>query len=165
VNRSTGRIEVEGNKSWMLLDEYAYGGLLADLAECAKVTAAKVTLGEGARRLGVRLNFEANKPLEIRRPPPKALVVRHEALLLLIGLLRLLIVDQAKGQLTLWNAPSKNELGGTLPLVLRILRPYLSEEIPGKLNYRTLYRYLQVANEARDRFLQVVNEAREIQKG
>ena len=60
VNHSTGRIEVGADKSWTFLDEYAYGSLLADLAECAKVTAGKITLGEGARRLDVGLNFEAN---------------------------------------------------------------------------------------------------------
>ena len=144
VNKSTGRIEVGAKKSWTFLDEYGYSRLLADLAECAKVAAGKITLGEGARRLEVGLNFEANKPLQIKRPPQKASGVRHETLLLLIALLRLLIVDQAKGRLTLWNAPAKNEPHGTLPLVLRILRPYLSEEIPEKLNYRTLHRYLQV---------------------
>jgi hypothetical protein len=144
VNQSTGRIEVGDDKSWTFLDEYAYARLLADLAECAKVAAGKITLEEGARRLGVGLNFEANKPLEIKRPPPKAFGVRHGALLLLIALLRLLVVDQAKGNLTLWNSPSKNEPDGTLPLVLGILRAYLSEEIPEKLNYRTLHRYLQI---------------------
>jgi hypothetical protein len=72
---------------------------------------------------------------------------RHVSLINLIGRLFDLIVVEAGGKLTLWHEVTHDELKGTLPTVLDILRPILPHTIPDrqKLHYSTLNRILRQA--------------------
>jgi hypothetical protein len=125
----------------LFLNPSAYAALLDGVADCAKVAAGKLSIHEAAQRWGVQIKIkEENLSNALSKTPPPS--VRNQALLVLIGGLYSLIVDRGCGTLSVWNDP-RGGPNGTLPKTLAILRPYLSEEIPRKLNYRTLHRYLK----------------------
>lgn len=138
-----GKIEV-AECSWTLLQCIEYAHLLAGLAACAQVAASKADGVEIGRHLGVRLTFNEERYQEFRRSSQYLSSVRNEPLCVLILQLRDLIVREGQGKLSLWNDPVGGGVNGTLPAVLKILRPYLPDTIPVKLNYRTLHRYLHI---------------------
>jgi hypothetical protein len=142
LNTTTDKIEVGCARSWVFLDDYRYADLLSGLADCASVAAKKMPMAEAARRLGVgiRIKPRAIAALKAAAPPTK---VRNVLLHVLVQGLHALIVDKAHGKLTLWNDPEDIGPKGTLPAVLTILRPYLPDVVPARLNYKTLYRYLK----------------------
>jgi hypothetical protein len=139
-----GVVEVDGDRRYAFLDSEVHAYLLSGLALCAEVAADKMSMSEVGQRLGVNIRFNQERYEEWRRKHRNVPSVRNVPLRLLITRLRTLIVDQANGQLTLWNGPRGGRPNGTLPDVLAILRPYLPDVIPAKMNYRTLYRYLNV---------------------
>jgi hypothetical protein len=73
---------------------------------------------------------------------------KHRSLNLLIAGLYGLIVEEAQGELTLWEDASTGRLKGTLPAVLEILRPHLNGILPKKIPFSTLHRALARAKQA-----------------
>jgi hypothetical protein len=156
LDLSTGEVEFACDDAWAFLDCETYADLLSGLADCAKIAAGKMSMfntdapgggllrSEVAQRLGANIRFNQKRYEEWRRKHRNVPSVQNVPLRLLITRLRTLIVNQANGQLTLWNGPRGGHPNGTLPDVLAILRPYLPDVIPAKMNYRTLYRYLNV---------------------
>ena len=129
---------------WAFLECGVYAHLLAGLAACAEVAAGKADLLEVGLRFGVRGTFNAERDQEQRRSVRHLPKVSNVPLRVLISGLRDLIVREAHGKLTLWNDPVGGGVKGTLPEVLAILRPYLPDVIPVKVNYRTLRRYMNI---------------------
>ena len=74
--------------------------------------------------------------------------VKHRGLTFLIHALYKRIVEEAQGELTLWE-DSAGDLKGTLPALLDMLRPYLPGVLPKKLTFSTLYRVLAKAKKSR----------------
>jgi hypothetical protein len=142
LNPVSYEIDVRSDGAWLFLDGLLYAELLSGLADCALVAANKMSADDAARRLGTRITLKPGGYEAVKATPPSQRA-RNASLRNLIQRLRDLIVDKAQGKLTLWNDPEGVEPKGTLPAVLKILRPYLPDIIPLRLNYKTLRQYLK----------------------
>jgi hypothetical protein len=141
LNTATGEIEVGSERAWAFLDAKVCAELLSGVALCAKVAAKKMPMDEAAQRLGVRMMRVDQKKLSaLKNKKRRPSVVRKFPLHLLVRRLRALVI-KTRGKLTLWHDTESLEPKGTLPAVLKILQPHLSEAIPVKLNFKTLHRY------------------------
>jgi hypothetical protein len=145
-NPSTRELEVGCDRSWAFLNVREYADLISGLTSCADAARGKLSLPEAARRIGVGVKIKSPVFQKSRR----VISARHVNLPFLVRDLRELIVCTAKGRLTLWRDPGSSEMRGTLPAVLNVLRPYLSDVIPEHISYRTLQRYHSFAAKSAD---------------
>jgi hypothetical protein len=83
---------------------------------------------------------------KISHRPPRTF--KDRAFHFLIEGLYTQIVVEAEGKLTLWQASTTGKVGGTLPKVLELLRPYVSDVLPKKMRFSTLYRAVARAKKA-----------------
>jgi hypothetical protein len=97
------------------------------------------SLAEAARSASEQKKKDSHRPSR---------AFKNRGLHFLIEALYGLVVEQAEGELTLWQ-DSAGDLKGTLPAVLEVLRPYIPGLLPNKMHFSNLHRALVRAKEAR----------------
>jgi hypothetical protein len=109
-------------------------------------TASRLPLDE-IRNLVVAARSAAQPSrLKISHRPPRTF--KHRAFHFLVEGLYFYIVVEAQGELTVWQDSATGRIRGTLPRVLKLLRPYVSSILPRKIPFSALYRAIARAKKA-----------------